>query len=464
MNTPSAAALLVVLGTACSGGATSPHDSKLRVSVQTSGGDQDNDGYTLVVGSNVHRFVFTNTTADVTIAAGTYTVALEHIADNCAVDGGNPRSVTLTPGQTVNVAFAVVCEATGILVTTRTSGSDQPDRYQLTMNSFAAGWIAANDSVVIGRLSPGSKTVSLALVSSNCSVAEGDQVIVNVSARTVTPVRFDVACGKVTRLEKIAYTVDSAVGRSFERWVGVVNLDGSGAQTLARGNSPAWSPDGKKLVFSNTECSNDFYGYLECTGGLLTLDPETGNGTTLTPAALGTSSAWSSGGVIAFVRCCDNPLAPTRFYLLDPARSAADEVTVRTATVVQAPTWSPDGQRVAFTCVIPPGNNDLCVIARDGTGLVQLTSDIASDTDAAWSPDGKRIAFTRTTGDQAAIAVLTIDSHVVSTLGEGSDPSWSRDGSRLVFVGEGGLYTINADGSNRRQLTIGRLYEPAWRP
>jgi len=465
MKTTSAAALLVLLGTACSDGATTPDDGRLRVSIQTTGGDRDNDGYTLVVGSNIHRFLFTNTTADVSIAAGTYTVSLEHVAENCTVSGANPRSVTLTSGQTLDVAFDVVCKATGIIVTTRTSGSDQPDRYQLTMNSFPAGPIAANDSLVIGRLSPGSHTVSLDLASSNCSVVGSSQVTVEVSARAVTPILFEVSCLPVVRLEKIAYTFDVVVGSSLERWVGVIDVDGSGQQKLARGESPAWSPDGKKLVFSNTQCSSSgYYGYLECDGGLLTIDPETGNGTTLTPAALGTTPAWSpKGSVIAFVRCCDSSFGPAHFYLLDLARPSADEVAVRGVTVIQAPAWSPDGERVAFTCVMPPGDYDLCIAARDGTNLVRLTSGNTQDTDPAWSPDGRRIAFTRQ-GSRTEIAVVTIDDGVVSTLGDGSDPSWSRDGSKLVFVGNGGLYTINADGSHRTQLTTGNQYAPAWRP
>jgi Tol biopolymer transport system component len=60
--------------------------------------------------------------------------------------------------------------------------------------------------------------------------------------------------------------------------------------------------------------------------------------------------------------------------------------------------------------------------------------------------------------------VLTLADRVVSRLTEGREPAWSPDGSTLVFAGDDGLFTINADGSNRRRLTSGAHSTPTWRP
>ncbi len=54
--------------------------------------------------------------------------------------------------------------------------------------------------------------------------------------------------------------------------------------------------------------------------------------------------------------------------------------------------WSPDGSRLLFWSW-RTGNPELFVVKADGTGLVQLTDNLAWDVHAAWSPDGRRIAF-----------------------------------------------------------------------
>jgi Tol biopolymer transport system component len=42
-------------------------------------------------------------------------------------------------------------------------------------------------------------------------------------------------------------------------------------------------------------------------------------------------------------------------------------------------------------------------------------------------------------------------------------PAWSRDGSKLVFVIGSDIFTVNADGSDRRQLTSGGSnFYPSW--
>jgi Tol biopolymer transport system component len=52
------------------------------------------------------------------------------------------------------------------------------------------------------------------------------------------------------------------------------------------------------------------------------------------------------------------------------------------------PTWSPDGSRIAFSCVVESPNRDICAINADGTEFVRLTSAPENEYLAAWSPSG----------------------------------------------------------------------------
>ena len=57
-----------------------------------------------------------------------------------------------------------------------------------------------------------------------------------------------------------------------------------------------------------------------------------------------------------------------------------------TATGGREPAWSLDGSRIAFTAFTsaPGGNYDIYVMNADGTGVIRVTDDPASDGVAAW--------------------------------------------------------------------------------
>jgi hypothetical protein len=444
---------------ACSDHPVAPQTGSLKISIETVGGDFDDDGYSLVVGSGQPMPVGAGAIIILDrLSAGTYTATLSGLADNCTLEGTPSRSIAVPSGGTADIRFAVTCVATGIKITTQTTGPDQPLGGYVVETGERSVAIPANGNVLVGRLATGSHTVSLS-VAANCTVPGGTVRAVNVSHRAVTDVTFEVICVPLDR--PIAFQRDTLPGFTRETAILLAAPDGSGAERVAVGNSPAWSPDGKRLAYSNTEC-DDFYYYFggSCTGGLVILNMETRTESFAGDSKLGVDPAWSPDGkLIAFIRYGTSTNATLEVTGFDG--TSAVTLTPQ-GMVANHPSWSPDGQRITFGCSL-----QICVVNRDGSGLVQLSSSgqFIYDRNPAWSPDGSKIAFTtnRFLGG-TAIAVMNADGSDVTRLTEGDQPAWSPDGSKLVFSRIDGLFTVGSDGANITRLTTGPHSAPAWRP
>lgn len=188
------AALFAVLSAACNNTPTAPRSGTVRVTVRTSGGDLDFDGYEVVV-DPARRFVEANGTAEFRyIGAGTHSVALEGVADNCSVVGTSSRSVAVERDRAIVVGFDVECAATGIAITTQASGVAIPDSVDVLFDGELSGLIPANGVTVASRLPPGRYRIAIASRGANCSVVGNNEVVVDVVARTVTPVVFALTC------------------------------------------------------------------------------------------------------------------------------------------------------------------------------------------------------------------------------------------------------------------------------
>jgi Tol biopolymer transport system component len=119
-----------------------------------------------------------------------------------------------------------------------------------------------------------------------------------------------------------------------------------------------------------------------------------------------------------------------------------------------------DRGRIAFVS-FRGGNNDIYVIRPDGTGLINVTNNPASDRLPAWSPDGSMIAFRSTRDGNQEIYVMNDDgSNVVRLTFDAAvdtSPSWTRDGRVLFSSNRSGrfeIYEINANGIDLRHINI----------
>jgi len=101
-------------------------DGRIEVAVNTSGLDTDADGFSVSVDGATLQFVDAGGTVTVNnLSEGSHSVQLSGLADNCRVDGANPRSVVVESDGIAQVTFRVRCSLAttgGFLVNVTTTG------------------------------------------------------------------------------------------------------------------------------------------------------------------------------------------------------------------------------------------------------------------------------------------------------------------------------------------------------
>jgi TolB protein len=125
----------------------------------------------------------------------------------------------------------------------------------------------------------------------------------------------------------------------------------------------------------------------------------------------------------------------------------------------------------------PFGEEDIYVMAADGTNQQRLTDAAGRDQYPVWSADGTRIVFS--SGREGLQKIFTMNPDGTAQtritdppgpLGSGDEePTWSRNGNKIVFRSdrEGGsqIWAMNSDGSGIGRLTFdGLSLNPAWSP
>jgi hypothetical protein len=148
------------------------------------------------------------------------------------------------------------------------------------------------------------------------------------------------------------------------------------------------------------------------------------------------------------------------------------------ATGAWHPAWPPDGRKLAFSRPWPASVSGIYVVNADGSGETKL-SEVGER--PAWSPDGTKLAF-NTDYDVWVMNADGSDKRNLTSFGEGDTiaqwPTWSPEGNRIAYVkrtwwqgedGDGdhssdGIHVMNSDGSGQRALTSGPHEEPAWSP
>lgn len=214
--------------------------------------------------------------------------------------------------------------------------------------------------------------------------------------------------------------------RSTREPAGVYVMEASGENVrlvVAGCHHPSWSPDGKEIV-----CST--FGH---------------------PEAPTTRNTWPSSLWIANVETGDK-----RFLCEKDAMQ---------------PSWSPNGNRVAFWFMPPnAGRSDIATISRTGGEIEIVTKDASTNWNPMWSPDGKFLYFASDRSGSMSFWRVAIDEETGKVRSEAeavSTPSnfsrhlsFSRNGRRMIYVQtdqQSNIQAIKFD--SKSEKTVG---EPFW--
>src|SRR5581483_3449877 len=263
-----------------------------------------------------------------------------------------------------------------------------------------------------------------------------------------------------------------------------INPDGSDMQQITNlpptQNAtwfPAYSPDGKRILFSH-----DMTGALE----LYVINADGTGLLQLTSDGAGSLFAhWSPDGThIVYTRG-----APNGSTVIVTMRSDGTQRQVLTANIPYEsyqPEYTPDGNQIVFASQAGGLISAIWIMNTDGSNQRRLTAAPLEAGGPDSSPDGSKITFYSHQNTQlpANIFVMNLDgSGLTGPLSAPGHltlwPIYSPDGKKIVFQsdqlspGAMDLFTMNADGTGKKRIAtnlifggcfIGNCLTPDWGP
>ena len=131
---------------------------------------------------------------------GTHVIQLGGLPAGCLVSGDNPRTVTVSAGDTTTVEFTIQCQPPGpttgsLHIVTATTGADpDPDGYTYAVDAEAPQPIGIGSDVNLEGITPGQHTVLLEGLAPNCTLEGEAARTVTVTAGGTTQVLYTITC------------------------------------------------------------------------------------------------------------------------------------------------------------------------------------------------------------------------------------------------------------------------------
>ncbi len=147
-----------------------------------------------------------------------------------------------------------------------------------------------------------------------------------------------------------------------------------------------------------------------------------------------------------------------QLWLIDLNSGSQQPLTVGKGSY-SSPAWSPDGTRIAFIGHDGDGDNQLQVLWLEAGRITKITRGSHSPSNPSWAPGGKRIAFNRFVPAEPPSLIKPIKAP------EGADwappptvidrPVFRMDGQGFLPHGQTQRFVIPSDGGPARQITDG---------
>ena len=427
--------------------------------------------------------------AALVLAALTWTAAAA-AQDTSAVDRGVRVGITYASGYRPGVALLPGVGLDSVRAILQRD-LDYSDRFELIL-------VPAPDAPAAGPRAV-KPTAGVASVNYGLYVALGAAYAIElVPADTVLVVRLhDVIAGQLRREERVRIPAPSApdfrlqvhgLADEIVRWITgqpgiaatqlayvtdgrVYLVDSDGARPYAvtadaeTALSPVWSPDGRRLAFTQLNAGTGPVILLDLATGVRRVVPSTGQRLNITPGFS------PDGKLLAFARVDEDG---TDVYVVNITDwCCAQRLTVGRYADNLSPTFSPDGRRIAFIST-RSGLPQVYVMAADGTDQELLApfdyGVTGSSNGPEWSSDGANLAFHRDVAGSPQIFIMDLAGRRVRQLtstGRNEDPTWAPDGRHLAFVsdrsGRRQLWVIDIETGRIRQLQApGTVRLPSW--
>ena len=257
--------------------------------------------------------------------------------------------------------------------------------------------------------------------------------------------------------------------RTGHKEIWSMDYDGSNQKQLSNYRSistfPCVSPDGTKVAFTS---------YAQGTPKIFIFSADTGRKLPFynQAASLNAPSDFTPDGKqLLFYSTAGGGYA--QIYAAGADGSNLKRITYDRTIDVEAKVNPKTGNDVVFTS----GRSGMPQIYRmniDGADIVRLTTGEGEAVNPSWSPDGQRIAFAWTRGFEPGnynIFIMDVATRNIVQLthgaGRNENPVWAPDGIHIVFSSKRArgnqIFTMLADGTQVKQLTTqGNNEKPVW--
>jgi Tol biopolymer transport system component/DNA-binding winged helix-turn-helix (wHTH) protein len=214
---------------------------------------------------------------------------------------------------------------------------------------------------------------------------------------------------------------------------------------LTAGRNPAWTPDGRQLVYRPLRVYVAGLAQVDIAGGKPRALPAFGEDSFLPTV--------SRTGRLVFSRGTVDINVWRQELVAAGAPPAPVPLVSSTARDAEA-RYSPDGSRIAFQSN-RSGHAEIWTCASDGARCTQLTAFNGAFITGTprWSPDGRTIAFDSAAEGRFNVYTIDAGGGPVRRLTTGIIPSWSHDGKWIYYSGGNEIWKVPSQGGASVQVT-----------